>query len=516
MRRKGTFGDSNLPISKKYIFPPSRKNMIWIGVVAAALILCYALININFQESSFISNGPLSSNHANFGNDCAACHDQFASVTNEKCNVCHEKFGDKLGVYSYDSHYLYRSDDFRRLVSSVSETPCFSCHAEHLGRDANITKLTDSQCLKCHQFGSFNQKHPEFEFAAQKIPDNSGLKFTHIDHVNRVMQRENLVDIEKACLRCHNTKSDGKSFEAISFDRHCDTCHLTSSINTPWLPIRTGSNTPGVETLQGIKKLKGPGTLWAFYVNHNEFRKRGNNIRKSPIYHKDPWIMENMKLIRRRIFPNIGIADLLTASADVPAHEVKLLYEEAIAKLKEYLLELRARPERQVQSDLVSIDRALKQIEKRLRDPYSTLDDTKFLLSIMEPNPRLTENDFQKYESLVDKLTQPCQMCHEVENATVVRVQKDQRVLRRAEFNHRDHILQKRCLECHTGIPFTEILTSNNKSDASIDRAAIQNIPTIETCQECHQPKLTSNRCTTCHYFHPNKSQRSNLLLYFQ
>jgi len=28
MRRKGTFGDSNLPISKKYIFPPSRKNMI--------------------------------------------------------------------------------------------------------------------------------------------------------------------------------------------------------------------------------------------------------------------------------------------------------------------------------------------------------------------------------------------------------------------------------------------------------------------------------------------------------
>ena len=62
-------------------------------------------------------------------------------------------------------------------------------------------------------------------------------------------------------------------------------------------------------------------------------------------------------------------------------------------------------------------------------------------------------------------------------------------------------------------------LRDNNgdgKVDESMDHSAIQNIPTIETCQNCHRTDAASDRCTTCHAFHPNKNQRSNLLLYLK
>jgi hypothetical protein len=490
--------------------------MFLIGGFAGLIVLAYAVFNIFLQKSTFISNGPLSSNHANFEGECTACHTQFASVTSEKCSVCHEKYGDKLGVYTFSAHYLYRSDDFRRLVPSENESACFTCHPEHLGREANVTNVPDSRCLKCHEFGSFNKKHPQFEFVARLIPDNSNLKFAHVKHVERVQKRENLVDIEKACLYCHNPQPDGKKFQPINFDRHCDACHLTSSTATPWLKIQAGknSNTPGVKTLEAIQKSQGPGTLWAFYTNLNEFQKRGDRVRKSPIYHQDPWIMENLKGLRRKIYPNLGIVDLLKASGDIPSQEVRLLYKEAVQTLKDYAIALRARPERSIQRELNKINRYIEEIENKLRDPYSPLDDTKFLLSTVEKNPNLSKGQIEQFEKFINKLTEPCQMCHVVSNATILRVQKDQRELKRAEFNHRDHILQRRCLDCHTAIPFIEFIGNSSKLDETKDRSAIQNIPTIETCQQCHQPKVTSNRCITCHFFHPNKSQRSNLLLY--
>lgn len=516
MRKKGTFSDLRLSVAKKYVIPMSRRWMIYFGGIAALVFLGYALLNIFFQKSNFISNGPLSSNHANFEKDCASCHTKFASVTDEKCSVCHEKYGDKLGVYTFNAHYLYRSDDFRRLVPAENEKPCLSCHPEHLGREVIITNVPDSRCLQCHKFGSFNHKHPQFEFADKQIPDNSNLKFTHIKHVERVQQRQNLVDIEKSCLYCHNPQPDGKNFQPINFDRHCDACHLTSSTATPWLRIQAGknSNVPGVKTLETIQKRQGPGMLWAFYINLNEFQKRGNRVRKSPIYHQDPWIMENLQMLRRKLYPNLGLVDLLKASEDVPSNNVRILYQEAIQTLREYSIGLRSSPEPEVQRDLARINQYLNDVEKKLRDPYSPLDDTKFLLSTVEENPKLAKGQIEDFKNFINKMTQPCQQCHAVSNASILRVQKDQRVLRRAEFNHRDHILQRRCLDCHSKIPFLEYIGKSNELDQSRDRAALQNIPSIETCQECHQGAMTSNRCITCHFFHPNKSQRSNLLLY--
>ncbi len=512
--QKGTFAGIELPVSRRYVFPASRRPMLLIGAALGAGVLAFLLFDQLAGGGRFVSNGPLSSNHAAFGDDCGNCH--FATertVSNDKCSVCHEKFGDRLGVFTFAAHYLYRSDDFRRLVASDRERPCFACHTEHQGRDSAITRVPDGECLRCHDFGSFNHRHPEFDFAAEALPDDAGLHFPHVHHVREVIKRERLEDLERACLYCHNAEADGKGFAPLDFDRHCDACHLTAGVATPALPIRRGEGL-GVETVEAILDRGAPGSRWALFSNPREFRIRGASLVKGPVHHRDPWIEENLRTLRRRLFPDAGLADLLAASPEAPPEELKRLYEEAIATLQAQVLELRGSPRPEVQAELERIEQALVQLGRRLEDPYTALDETRFMLALDRPDPDLSGAEVEAIESLAADLTEPCRQCHRVENATIARVQTRQRVLTRAEFDHRAHIVQRRCLDCHRRIPIAESVAGTEKIPAELDRSGIQNLPAIGTCRECHTRSLASQTCVTCHYFHPNKSHRSELLLY--
>ncbi|MEM7584826.1 MAG: cytochrome c3 family protein [Acidobacteriota bacterium] len=511
---KGTFSDIPLSVAKKYLYPTQRR-VLWWGALAALALGLYSAIDFRWRDARFLSNGPLSSAHAVLEQDCASCHTPFGKVEDQACSDCHEKVGDELGVFSFASHYLYRSNDFQRLATSDDEQPCAACHTEHLGREAEITRVDDGQCLPCHAVGSFNAEHPQFEFAAKEIPDDDALAFTHIHHTREVMERENLVDVERACLYCHNPRPDGRSFQPIDFDRHCDACHLNASITTTRLPIEA-DGAPGVTTLATFIERQDPGTSWALFANPAEFRQVGSRVSKSPVHHADPWIMENLRRLRRALYSDAGLADLLQVSADIPASELTTLYEEAIATLEDYAIGLRSRPEPEIQTELEAIERMLKQVRRSLEDPYTPLDETELLLALDErPRSDLGDEQVTEIEDLVDQLTQTCQPCHAIDRATIARVQKDQRILRRAEFDHQAHTLQVRCLECHAEIPIAEGLEGETQpAETAFDRAAIQNLPRIEQCQQCHQPELSTNNCVTCHEFHPDKGRRSDLLLY--
>ncbi len=330
------------------------------------------------------------------------------------------------------------------------------------------------------------------------------------------MKREQLEDVERSCLYCHNSRPDGRGFEAIDFDRHCDACHLNATTSTPALPVSGGGESPGVETLEAIRGGGGPGTRWALFTNPGEFRVRGGLVSKMPVYHRDPWVLENLRLLRRSIYRDAGLADLLVASADAPAREQRALYEEALGTLEEQAAGLRGRPEPQVQAELRQIDTLLRALRRKLDNPYEPLDETRFLLALEQRREDLEEGREAETEALAAELTEPCRNCHALRQLTIARVQKAQRVLHRAEFNHRAHIVQRRCLDCHTEIPVLEHLEAATPPGAEIDRAEIQNLPRIESCRGCHNQELTSDRCVTCHYFHPDKSRRSDLLLYLE
>ncbi|MDX1504048.1 MAG: cytochrome c3 family protein, partial [Thermoanaerobaculia bacterium] len=353
------------------------------------------------------------------------------------------------------------------------------------------------------------------DFAVEPSRRPAPLSFAHTHHTREVIKREELEDVERACLDCHNAEPDGRSFAAIDFDRHCDACHLTATTSTPPLPVAGGA-APGVETVDQVLARGGPGVRWAAFSNPAEFRVRGGRVIKTPVYHRDPWVLDNLRRLRQALYPDAGLADLLVASAEVPEHELRGLYEEAIDTLEEQMVGLRARPEPEVRRELARIQETLDGLRRAVREPYTPLDGTRFALAVEDPRPELTAEQVAELEGLVAQLTQPCTQCHRVEKATIARVDDDLGLLRRAEFNHRAHIVQRRCLDCHSEIPILENVATEAKLNPAVDSAEIVNLPRIETCRECHAPRRAADRCVTCHLFHPDQSRRSELLLYLE
>lgn len=527
--RKGTFGDGRegrpdhrLPLTRAYLMPAKRRPLVLAGLAGLALFVAWTTLDLTFFNAGFVSNGPLSSSHATLDSDCAACHTPLQEVSSEKCSVCHEKLGDDLGIYTWAAHYVYRSADFNRIVPSPDEENCAACHQEHGGRDAPLTRVADQQCRTCHDWNSFNDGHPPFAATALKdgvAPrDPAGLVFPHIHHVRELMNEQGLVDVERTCLACHEPDETGRGFKAMTFDRHCDRCHLVDGTRTLPVPLAVDGDI-GVASLEQIRDGRAPGTDWAFFMSPAEFRVRGGQVVKSPVYHQDPWILENLKRLRRRLFEDPGLADLLRASAQVPPDQLPVLYEEAIQTLEGYAQGLRARPEPEIQEDLNKIDTALEALRRAVADPTAPLDESAFFLALERPRTDLSEEEVDVIYEVMENLAFVCLTCHEIEDDTIARVQADQRAYRRAEFDHGAHVIEVRCLECHTEIPFDEYLQvtageTPPPGDPAVDNAEIQNLPRMGKCQECHAAGEVANRCTTCHLFHPDKGRHADFLLY--
>lgn len=509
---KGTFSRFRLPVARKYLTPSGRRQMVLLGLVAGAVVVAVLSFDIFQGRGTLVSGGPLSSAHATLSQDCASCHTGFGPVTNEACSTCHEKLGDDLGTYSFAAHYVYRSNDFQRVEAHEHEMPCATCHTEHQGRDADITTVADATCELCHERSSFAKDHPEFFTATDPYSDDDALIFPHGHHTREVMDREGFVDVEKACLYCHEPDPAGRNFEPMNFDRHCDDCHLEAGIGTPRLAVASAPEDLGVETLEAIRASGEPGTDWAFYLDPNEFRGAGSRIAKVPLHHPDPWVLHNLRRLRRLLYPNAGLADLLTASADVPASESRVLYEEALDTLEGYATGLRGSADPGIQEQLAAIEKILGKVRGVLDDPLAPFDTSEFLLALERPAD-LPDEDRETLDGLIDDLTAACTLCHTVERATFTRIQEDQRALWRSEFDHRAHVIQRRCLDCHNQIPILDAV-SGEELDPDVDRAALHNLPAIDSCRECHQPGLAANQCTTCHLFHPDAGRHADLLLY--
>ena len=516
---KGQFGEPKLPVARRYVVP-ARRSALWIlGVIAGLAIWAYTAVDRQVG-GTFMSGGPLTSAHAVLEADCASCHGGFEPVADVSCNQCHEKYGSEIGDFSFAAHYLYRSNDFQRVVASELETPCAACHVEHKGRQADLTAVVDAQCLSCHPRGSFGDGHPEFEFAADFEGDNDALSFGHGLHVRELMDTRGFADVERACLVCHQPEPDGRNFGPISFDLHCESCHLTEGTATARLAVasdlsRDGEVTAeklGVETLDMIRAGRRPGTDWAFYSDPGELRQAGSSVTKTTIYHADPWILHNLRRLRTLLYGEAGLADLLATTPEVAAGEQRRLYEEALATLREQLRGLRGTRDAALQAQADELEALLTRVEQALADPLAPIDETEFLLALGQPkglDPSLEE----EAELLIADLTEPCSGCHWVEDATIVRVDGDQRTLKRAEFDHGAHVIQSRCLDCHHRIPILEVM-SGESPDPATDNSAIHNLPTIDSCRQCHTPKQAAASCVSCHLFHPDTDRRSDFLRY--
>lgn len=512
---KGLFSSKRLPVSEEYVRESGRWPLFAAGGLGIVILAAVFLGDAFLGRAATVSHGPLSASHALFGNDCASCHTPLQGATNASCAACHGTLGSPVGAYSWEQHYLYRSSDPDRSAPSTSEVSCAACHQEHQGRDASLVSATDATCRSCHvEVEGFPNGHPQFQFAAEEWPDASNLNFPHVLHVSEVMAENELVDVETACLSCHVPESTGASFQPLSFETQCDACHLSQSASTPFLPIRPADGSgPGVATLEQIRASGDPGTLWSQFWNPNEFRTLGDQVQKRPLYHEDPWVLQNLRQIRRELFPGAELADLLTTSADVPLDDAEILPREAIATLREQIRALRGNPSSDVQEELARMTELLDALEGRIANPFAPIDVTRYGVRLADRAGDLPTEE--AYHALVDSLTIECQACHRVENATIARVQTSQHTLARAEFDHRSHVSHARCLDCHNAIPVRDALAAGEDELApELDRSEILNLPTIETCAACHTDRAAPNNCTSCHVFHPDDSHWGNLSRY--
>jgi hypothetical protein len=240
--------------------------------------------NLIFQRKvseEFFSAGRISSHHAKLEQDCAQCHDKNAAMGNDltfakfksvvkdrfhhgidfksidhKCETCHEQnppFGTKK---EYDLHE----------PNVVENRACSICHMEHLG-PGPMKKVADSQCATCHAdqrvmtasanygkqlpperfhlrahppqqivferprpadgytrvFASFQGDHPEFQLIRDKAPDPDTLRFNHSRHFANDIPPVKGQKLD--CNYCHKPDPQGRFYERINFQAHCQSCH---------------------------------------------------------------------------------------------------------------------------------------------------------------------------------------------------------------------------------------------------------------------------------------------------
>ncbi len=511
---KGYFSEERFPVAEKYVDPPGRGRLFVLGALGAAVVILLFLADAFVGGGATVTHGPLTESHALFGAECSTCHSPFEGVPDAKCQDCHQTFGSDPGHYTFDRHYIYRSGDLDRSAPGSSELTCATCHREHEGREAPLQWVANTQCSSCHEVTEVGRDHPEFAFAREGVPDASNLNFPHTLHVREMMVEYDLVDVESACLRCHEPEPSGRSFQPLSFERQCDACHLSSGGATPFLPLRSAAGGgPGVESLAQIRAAGEPGALWANFWNPTEFTERSGEIRKRPVYHADPWVLHNLRTIRQELYPGAELADLLRTSAEVPSGEGRDLAREAAATLRAQIHALQGDPSPDVQDELQALEELLAEVERRVDRPATIIDDTRFDVGIADRAPGIASGEMAEaaYLAVADSLTAACRGCHLVERATIRRVQADQRTLGRAEFDHRAHVIHARCLDCHSAIPMRDYLVTEEDPPAEMDRAEIQNLPTLGTCLTCHTGGGASERCASCHLFHPDQDHRANL-----
>jgi hypothetical protein len=267
-----------------------KNRLTLIAIVAA--VAWIAIAALGDREQQLASRGDVASAHAIWENDCQACHIDFtpisgsaggfaltkwAHASDANCQKCH------AGPPHHDQVALLERDSERESAN------CATCHIEHRGRDADLSRVADRHCTVCHadlpghsradkrggsrseaQFtasiDSFSvESHPKFRSVAK---DPGRLKFNHALHMTaglthakdarqpfkasslpagfRAQYAENVSDnelVQLDCSSCHEldqtgaaapqglpaavnvARGSGKYYRPVVYERHCQACH---------------------------------------------------------------------------------------------------------------------------------------------------------------------------------------------------------------------------------------------------------------------------------------------------
>jgi hypothetical protein len=224
-----------------------------IAAIAMALTLLWLGVYASRKNAALFLQGPMSSSHAVFGQNCETCHQPsirraFAfrrHVTDSACLGCHVAL----------PHH----------AQQVTFTPqCGGCHIEHRG-SMRLSAVSDSTCTQCHSrlsvrtapldvasgIYSFTKGHPDFRplRTASDLDKAAafGLKFNHAAHLTKRLKTPAGLDVQLVCADCHRTAAElqtGKWRFARPPDSTPDVKLLAHAAYTPTGSLSLGMNQP--------------------------------------------------------------------------------------------------------------------------------------------------------------------------------------------------------------------------------------------------------------------------------
>ena len=273
-----------------------RAKRVFLSKWAAATFIGIAVLMLSGSDmAQFVSPGKLSTKHADFG-ECQTCHSPFeqglahwvktafvldSGVDDSSlCLSCHVI---KENPQLPHNLSLAKLDELTGTAATVSqssllpqlqlaswlyperhqqreELTCATCHREHHGDNSDLTKLSNQQCLICHQakFDNFAKGHPEFtDFPYER---RTKLNFDHVSHLNKhFKEKEHQSIADGSCTQCHEPDAKGNKMLVKSFDTSCSSCHTKQILGE----TRSGSKGIPVFAVPGldVQTLKEKGVL---------------------------------------------------------------------------------------------------------------------------------------------------------------------------------------------------------------------------------------------------------------
>jgi len=246
------------------------------------------------------SPGAVASGHQLWAHDCKACHSApFQRVQDQACISCHRGVGDHV------------TKEMSTQIQAL-QIRCASCHQDHngpFGLELQNKHFTQASCASCHadlksvvakttvlNVKDFDRHHPDFRVQLPRTDDpkkfdrvrlekgktlqaSTTLKFPHDVHLTESGVNSPKGKVKVDCASCHQPSSDKTTFQPVTFEKHCRSCHelrfepLVSNREVPHGPvdqvlstlrefysfIRTNPVMPEAEAVREPIRLSRPG-----------------------------------------------------------------------------------------------------------------------------------------------------------------------------------------------------------------------------------------------------------------
>lgn len=446
-----------------------------VASLVAAVYLCWLVIGGTAAREQ-LSPGKLAAVHASLNSKCAECHEDFTPLGGDAAGS--QLLLSSLRVTSQDANAAHASNvSCAKCHQSEAKTPhhnnqleadvgrCASCHADHRGTTAFLTRPADQACTDCHQDIAAHRSRSQFAAPIQNVAqfaktsasefahppfrslpktDNNHFKFNHQLHMlpgqwpkdGKPAGAWKLEQIPVELRERYRTSPEQALDSLVQLD--CKSCHVSEQAGAYMLPVTFEQHCRACHPLEVSKTVDGKLNSW--------------NIR----------------------------------------HGLKQ------SELRDFLLGVSAT------SASVSAEEKTSRLTPNLPLPGKT------------PGNNLAQNLGDP--GLVDAwqkslFREQCLKCHADESATpailaeptdFIKPNLPTKWLRHARFNHLAHESWTNCLDCHAGAFATDAASKPPLDDGQVL------IPNIDNCVQCHAPQSSHATfratarfdCAECHRYH--------------